>query len=87
MAFNPNLPVDHSPIVAAELRNQFNALQAQITALQTQVTALQNKLNDAAHNPQQGEFDPGFNDPPQVADLQAVQDYLNQLVAGLQNWP
>ena len=36
MAFDPTKPADHAPIVAAELRNQFNALQAQITALQQQ---------------------------------------------------
>jgi hypothetical protein len=28
--FNPNLPVEHTLIDAAELRNQFNALQDQI---------------------------------------------------------
>ena len=37
MAYDPNLPADHAPIVAAELRNQFNALQEQITALQNQL--------------------------------------------------
>ena len=48
MPFDATLPVDHSPIVAVELRNQFNALKAlidaqatQITDLQTQVAALQ----------------------------------------------
>src|SRR6266850_1023375 len=40
MAYDPTLPADHAPIVAAELRNQFNALQAQITALQQQVGPL-----------------------------------------------
>ena len=40
MSFNPLLPVDHAQIVAAELRNQFNALQAQIVALQQQLAPL-----------------------------------------------
>jgi hypothetical protein len=40
MAFDTTKPADHAPIVAAELRSQFNALQAQITALQQQVGAL-----------------------------------------------
>jgi len=40
MPFDPTKPADHAPVVAAELRNQFNALQAQITALQQQLTAL-----------------------------------------------
>ena len=34
MSFDPTKPADHSLIVAAELRSQFNALQAQITMLQ-----------------------------------------------------
>ena len=37
MAYDPTKPADHAPIVAAELRDQFNALQAQITALQQQL--------------------------------------------------
>jgi len=40
MAFDPTKPADHAPVVAAELRNQFNALQAQITAMQQQLGAL-----------------------------------------------
>ena len=52
MPFDSNLPVDHSQIVAAELRDQFNALKAlndaqtaQITTLTAQVAALQTTLN------------------------------------------
>ena len=41
MPYDPTLPVDHSPIVAAELRNQFNALKLLIDAQQIQITALQ----------------------------------------------
>jgi len=37
MPYDPTLPVNHSPIVAAELRAQFNGLKALIDALQTQV--------------------------------------------------
>jgi len=51
MSYDPSLPVDHSSIVAAELRNQFNGLKAlmdaqsaQIGALQTQSTAQQQQL-------------------------------------------
>ena len=35
MPYDPTLPVDHSPIAAAELRNQFNALKALIDAQAT----------------------------------------------------
>jgi hypothetical protein len=59
MAFDSNLPADHSPVVAAELRNQFNALkalmdvqqattnsqQAAIGALQSQLGGLQTLVN------------------------------------------
>jgi len=40
MSFDPTKPADHANIVAAELRNQFNALQAQIVALQQQLAPL-----------------------------------------------
>jgi len=55
MSYDPNLPVDHSKIVAAELRDQFNGLKAfidtqsaQISALQTQNTAQQSQLDAQA---------------------------------------
>ena len=48
MAFNPNLPAAHAPIVSQELRDQFNALKAlndaqaaQIAVLTTRVQALE----------------------------------------------
>ena len=40
MSFNPALPVNGSPIVAAELRNQFNGLSEIISALQAQLAPL-----------------------------------------------
>jgi hypothetical protein len=40
MAYDPTKPADHAPVVSAELRNQFNALQEQITALQQQIAPL-----------------------------------------------
>ena len=41
MAYDANLPVDHSQIEAAELRNQFNGLKALMDAQQTQIAAQQ----------------------------------------------
>ena len=41
MSFDSNLPADHSSIVAAELRNQFNGLKSLIDAQQIQIAALQ----------------------------------------------
>ncbi len=40
MAFNPNLPAAHAPIVSQELRDQFNALKALIDAQAAQIAAL-----------------------------------------------
>jgi hypothetical protein len=85
MAFNPTLPADHAPIVADELRNQFTALKALIDAQQAQISALQGQLSQAAKNPNVGEFDPGFSDPPTIQDLQGIQNFLNQMNAGM-NW-
>jgi len=39
MPFDPTLPVDHSKIVAAELRNQFNGLKDLIDAQAAQISA------------------------------------------------
>ena len=75
--FDPNLPANNSTIVAAELRNQLNTLQAQITALQQQMATRASAVT-------LGEFDPGFNDPPTTADLENVRDYFNTLVQQLE---
>ena len=44
MAYDPNYPVDHSRIVAADFRNQFNALKAIIDTQQSQFDVLQQQL-------------------------------------------
>ena len=44
MPFAPTLPVDHSPIVAAELRNQFNGLKAIIDAQAAVIADLSTQL-------------------------------------------
>ena len=55
MAYDPNYPVDHQKIIAADFRNQFNSLKglndaqaAQITALQSQTAAQQTQLDAQA---------------------------------------
>ena len=76
MAFDATLPQTNAPIVSAELRAQFNALQDQITVLQQQMVS-------RAHRPSPSEFDPGFSDPPTSADLLAIQTFINDLVQQL----
>jgi hypothetical protein len=63
----------------------FNALKALIDAQQALITALQAQLNLAAKNPNIGEFDPGFADPPPTQDLENIRAYINQMNAGM-NW-
>ena len=75
--FDPNLPANNSPIVAAELRNQFNALAERIAALEQE-------MGSRATMPTLGEFDPGFNDPPTTADLENIRGYFNTLVQQLE---
>jgi hypothetical protein len=85
MAYDPTKPTNNSPILAAELRNQFNALKALIDAQQGQITALQTALAAKATKPTMGEFDPGFAGPPTYADLMAIQGVINELVTELAN--
>jgi hypothetical protein len=84
MAFDPNLPANHSPIVSAELRDQFAGLKALIDAQQAQITALQMAITTRAPKPTMGEFDPGFSDPPTIQDLQNVQSVINDLITQLE---
>ena len=50
MSFNPNLPANDSPIVAPELRDQFNGLQENIDA-KAYDSACVARLNTTALNP------------------------------------
>ena len=103
MPYNPSLPADHSPIVAAELRNQFNALKAlndaqaaQIAALTAQVADLTNQVNNlsipvwddimqstanSVSAVQMTSFT--VSDPPTQSEVQALEETLYGLVAGL----
>ncbi len=85
MAFDPTKPANGAPIVAAELRNQFNALKALIDAQQAQIIALQSALASKATKPTAGELDPGYADPPTYADLMNIQSFINDLVQQLEN--
>ena len=45
MAFNPSLPVENTPLDAAQMRDQFNGLKAIIDDLQSQLAPLVPVLN------------------------------------------
>ena len=95
MSFDPNLPANNSPIVSAELRNQFTALKSLIDAQAAQIADLQSQLNqkvamaDVTAAIQQGAsansndvttFTDTFSDPPTEAEMQALVDKLNELI-------
>jgi hypothetical protein len=85
MPFDPTLPADHAQIVAAELRNQLNALNDLITDLQNQVSALQTQLATRAPRIDGvAAMDIPYHDPPTRDDLVAMQDYANGVVSALQ---
>ena len=48
MAFNPTLPVENTPLDAAEMRGQFNGLKAFIDAQAALISAQQTQLNAQA---------------------------------------
>ena len=83
MPFDSTKPASHAPVVSQELRDQFNALKALIDAQQTQIAALQAALNTKVTRAIMGEFDPGFSDPPTLADLQNIQAVINQIITAL----
>ena len=86
MPFDPTKPANNSRLSSAEMRDQLNSLKALIDAQQLQINALQTALDGKAFFPQtMGEFDPGFHDPPTIEDLNAIKDYLTQLVQQLKN--
>ncbi len=84
MAFNPNLPADHSPIVAAELRAQLNALKALVDAKPSMddVNAAIN-ANSAANSDNVFYLQLAPSDPPTQSDVQAIIDRMNELITAL----
>jgi hypothetical protein len=67
MAFNPNVPSTNAPIVSAELRNQFQAIQNNIDAVREQLQIVQ-PLGLTVSN------------PPTQAQVQAIANKLDELI-------
>ena len=84
MAYDPTKPANNSPIVAAELRNQFAGLNDDI-----QQRALSIDVTDSINAQSAGSVvslpPPDFiiSNPPTQAQVQAMADYLNQLSVAL----
>jgi hypothetical protein len=67
MPFNPTIPVANSPVVSAELRNQFTSLKALIDALGVRVDSIQFPYTAT-----------GFGDPRANGRLTVVGYYNSQ---------
>ena len=84
MPFDPTLPADHSPVVAAELRNQFAGLKDLIDAVPAS-SDVDNAIAAQTPNNVDAVGVPGgsFSDPPTAAEVQALQDKLTELIVAL----
>jgi hypothetical protein len=84
MPYDPTKPANNSPIVAAELRDQFAGLNADIMDRATFTD-----VNDAITAQTSGNCNflppPNFivSDPPTQAEVQAIGDYVYQLYVAL----
>lgn len=77
MAFNSTLPVDHSPIVAAELRAQFNGLNDLLTAQQNRWAALATQLADITP------LNMTISDPPTVNEVQSLVNQMDAILTAI----
>ena len=75
--FNPDIPVDDSLIAAGELRDQLNSLNNQCSDLAGSVENRCSKPGGVAP------LDQTISNPPTTAQVQAIQDKLNELLAAL----
>ncbi len=68
--FDPTLPVEHTPLDAAEMRNQLNALNDAIATRAPKPISVE-------------PMDSGFADPPTQDNLFELQAKINELIAAL----
>ena len=94
MPFDATLPADHTPVVATELRNQFNALKALVDDLQDQINGVNTQLqlrpdNGAVEADTSGatlsvaHLNLTVSNPPTQTEMQAVADKLDEMLVGL----
>jgi hypothetical protein len=81
MAFDPTLPVNNSLVSSAELRNQFTGLKALMDFNANAATnALSAAINGTAMNPNVATLTQSISNPPTQAQVQAIQNKLNELI-------
>ena len=91
MPFDPAKPVDDSPLDAAEMRSLFNGLDAKITGLSAQVGEMlsPDSVMDAIVDNSAKNVDllaaltQSISNPPTQAQVLAVQNKVNELIAAL----
>jgi len=81
MPFDPTLPVNNSLISSSELRNQLNGLKTIFdNNANTASTALINAIDGTAVNPAVNTLGQSISNPPTQAQVQAIQNKLNELI-------
>jgi hypothetical protein len=77
MPYDPSLPVNNSLISSSELRNQFTGLNELIDNVQNQLI---NSIDGTAVNPAVSTLGQSISNPPTQAQVQAIQNKLNELI-------
>jgi len=81
MAYDPTLPVNNSQVSSSELRNQFTGLKALMDFNANAATnALQTAIERTAMNPSVDVLSQSISNPPTQAQVQAIQNKLNELI-------
>jgi len=81
MAFDPTLPADHAQIVAAELRNQLNALNDALSAYSTTADMEQEIFANSAGNVATlAKLNMTVSNPPTQAQMQAIADKVDEFI-------
>src|SRR5262244_3325376 len=81
MPFDPTLPVNNSLISSSELRNQLNGLKAIVdNNANTATFDLNNAIAGTAVNPAVSTLGQSISNPPTQAQVQAIQNKLNELI-------
>jgi len=101
MAFDPNLPANHTPVQSPELRNQFNGLKTLFDQLAGRVTLLEAQVAakpgapevsaqisaEAARNVDSVAAlpPPWSQNPPERDEFNEVRDKVNEVLGGLKH--
>jgi hypothetical protein len=77
MPFDPTLPVNNSLISSSELRNQFTGLKS---IIDVNANNAANGISGSALNPNVAVLSQSISNPPTQAQVQAIQNKLNELI-------